>query len=214
MRLKRFVPLAAIAFVISSCAPGADTTRDQSGLPGPQPARSLYLSPVGFQADLVTPAGIHVKSNGQYKNAEQRTAASSAIDRYWYEVRQCSMTVVPAGEISARYLPEFPRHLSIEIANDWKVVEGPTTHRKMQAFPSRSRPGTWSTARREEDALFILVVPELNGLAPQMAGELNLWLAGSTSALQSDLSNACASLKCIRFSYDNAPSQAFSDCID
>lgn len=210
----RFVLLAAAALAISSCAPAADTSPDQSGLPPAEPARSLYLSPVGFDADLITPAGINVKTNGQYKTPAQRSAAAAAIDRYWYVVRQCSTTIVPTtGEIS-RLMLEFPRHLSIEIANDWKVVEGPTTHRKMQAFPSLSRPGTWSTARREEDALFILVVPELNGLAPQMAGELNLWLAGSTSALPSDLSNACSSLKCLRFNYDNAPSQAFSDCID
>jgi hypothetical protein len=214
MRPTRFVLLAAAAFAISSCAPAADTPSDQSGLPVAEPARSIYLSPVGFDADLKTPAGIHVKTNGQYKTPAQKSAAAAAIDRYWLEVRQCSMTIVPStGEI-ARLLLEFPLHLSIEIANDWKVVEGPTTHRKMQAFPSRSRPGTWSTARREEDALFILVVPELNGLAPQVAGELNLWLAGNTSALATDLSNACSLLKCIRFNYDNAPSQAFTDCID
>jgi hypothetical protein len=213
MRPARSLLLAVAAFTISSCAQGNDVSLAHLGITPAEPARPVYLSPTGFDADLITPAGIHVKTNGQYNTPAEKNATATAIDRYWLEVRKCSLTVVPKGELSERLLPEFPHHLSIEIANDWKVVEGPTTHRKMQAFPSRARPGAWSTARREEDALFILVVPELNGLAPQMAGELNLWLAGHTSSLESDLSNACSGLKCVHFKYNNAPSEAFSDCL-
>lgn len=212
MRPARSVLIALTAFAISSCAQGNDVSLAHLGITPAEPARPVYLSPTGFDADQITPAGIHVKTNGQYNTLAEKNAAATAIDRYWLEVRKCAQTIVPAGKLSALML-EFPHHLSIEIADDWKVVEGPTTHRKMQAFPSRARPGAWSTARREEDALFILVVPELNGLGPQMAGELNLWLAGNTSALESDLSNACSSLKCVRFRYNNAPSEAFSDCL-
>jgi hypothetical protein len=176
----------------------------------------MYLSPAGFKADLITPDGIHVKTNGQYKTEAQRKAAARAIDRYWDEVQKCAAEVVPPGDvyISKQLIPQFPKHLSIEIANNWQVVEGPATHRKMQAFPSFARPGTWSTARREEEALYVVVVPELNGLGQQMAGELNLWLAGNTSTMAGDLSNTCASIPCIKFAYGNSPSQAWNECVE
>ena len=95
------------------------------------------------------------------------------------------------------------------------MVEGPTTHRKMQAFPSLAHPGSWSTARRREDALQIVVVPELNGLGPQMVNELNLWLNKNANVPPTvDLVSACASVACVRFNYDNAPSQAWSQCVE
>jgi hypothetical protein len=166
-----------------------------------------------FTADLVTPAGFKVKTNGQYKTEAQTKAAAAAIDRYWTEIRDCSTTALKtSGTADAQpLLAEFPTHLSIEIANTWKVVEGPTTHRRMQAFPSLARPGGWSTARREEDELYILVVPELNGLGPQMAGELNLWLSRQTTLL-TDVASTCSSVPCLRFAYNNTPSQAWNEC--
>jgi len=167
-----------------------------------------------FTADLVTPAGFKVKTNGQYKTEQQIKAAAAAIDRYWSEIRDCATTALrTSGTADASQLvTEFPTHLSIEIANTWKVVEGPTTHRRMQAFPSLARPGGWSTARREEDELYILVVPELNGLGPQMAGELNLWLSRQTTLL-TDIASTCSSVPCLRFNYNNTPSQAWTECV-
>jgi hypothetical protein len=180
------------------------------------PAHAQYLSPSGFNADLITPAGIHVQTNGQYKTEAAKKSAAAAIDRYWDEVHRCADGVISPDERTFRekLIPEFPRHLSIEIANDWKIVVGPESHRKLQAFASDMRPGAFVTARREEEALYIKVVPELNGLGRQMAGELNLWLAGNTSAMATDLSNSCADLACVRFDYDNAPSQAWQDCTE
>ena len=173
----------------------------------------LDVPPEKFSPDLVTPAGFKVKTNGQYKTEAQMKAAAAAIDRYWSEIRNCAITALQtSGTADAQQLvAEFPTHLSIEIANTWKVVEGPTTHRRMQAFPSLARPGGWSTARREEDELYILVVPELNGLGPQMAGELNLWLSRQTT-LMTDIASTCSSVPCLRFSYNNAPSQAWNEC--
>jgi hypothetical protein len=174
----------------------------------------LDVPPEKFTADLVTPAGFKVKTNGQYKTEAQMKAAAAAIDRYWSEIRDCANTALQtSGSADARkLLAEFPSHLSIEIANTWKVVEGPTTHRRMQAFPSLARPGGWSTARREEDELYILVVPELNGMGPQMAGELNLWLSRQATLL-TDLASTCASVPCVRFNYNNTPSQAWNECV-
>ncbi|HEY6420315.1 MAG TPA: hypothetical protein VIX59_15065 [Candidatus Binataceae bacterium] len=211
-----------VTFALSSCA-----THDLSGptKPGqlaiasmitPDSERQVYLSPTGFDADLITPDGIHVKTNGQYKTESQKRAAAATIDRYWHEVRSCAVQQLPPGDtmLSGKLIPEFPGHLSIEIANQWHVIEGPVSHRKMQAFPSQVTPGAWVTARREEEALLVEVVPELIGLGRQMAGELNLWLAGNTSALPTDLANLCASVSCIRFDYDNSPSEAFGSCAD
>jgi hypothetical protein len=176
--------------------------------------RPLELSSSEFAADLVTATGIRVKTNGQYKTDASRNAAASAIDRYWGEVRACAVGVEPSGDTDVSGLiEEFPRHLALEIANNWKVVEGPTTHRRMQAFPSLAHPGSWSTARRQEDALYIVVVPELNGLGPQMVNELNLWLMKNASvAPTADLISACSSVACVRFNYNNLPSQAWNEC--
>lgn len=173
-----------------------------------------YLAPTGLDYDLVTPSGIHVKTNGQYKNGAARKAAAAAIDRYWRDVRECVMRVIPPGDttIAHKMLPEFPQHLSIEIADNWRIVQGPVTHRRQQAFPSERNLGALVTASREEEALYVRVVPELNGLARQMAGEVNLWFAGNTNLLPGDLSNVCADLPCHRFDYDNSPSQAWDDC--
>ncbi len=212
--IARRSPVVLIAMIISACAPGSNPQSEEPAAATQAPA--VYLSPAGFDADLITPAGIHVKTNGQYKTEAQKKSAASAIDRYWEEVHKCALTVVPPDDrfFSQKLIPTFPQHLSIEIANNWQVVEGPKTHRKMQAFPSLARPGSWSTARREEEALYVSVVPELNGLGPQMAGELNVWLSGNTSTAPGDLSNTCSSVSCIKFNYDNAPSQAWSDCVD
>ncbi len=176
---------------------------------------ALDVPPAKFSTDLVTPAGFKVKTNGQYKTGEQTKAATQAIDRYWSEVQKCATDALQTSGTAdaSQLLAEFPSHLSIEIANTWRVVEGPTTHRRMQAFPSLARPGTWSTARREEDELYIVVVPELNGLGPQMAGELNLWLSAQIT-MMTDIANTCSSVPCIRFSYKNAPSQAWNECVN
>ncbi len=214
LRIARWSPVVLIAMIISACATGSNPQSEEPAI-APEQAPAIYLSPAGFDADLVTPAGIHVKTNGQYKTEAEKKSAASAIDRYWEEVQKCALTVVPPDDkYFPKLIPQFPQHLSIEIANNWQVVEGPKTHRKMQAFPSLARPGSWSTARREEDALYVTVVPELNGLGPQMAGELNVWLAGNTSNAPGDLSNTCSSVACIKFNYNNAPSQAWSDCVD
>jgi len=176
--------------------------------------RPLELSPSEFALDMVTPAGIRVKTNGQYKTEAARNAAALAIDRYWNEVRSCAAGVERPGDMDVHDLTdEFPRHLAVEIANNWKVVEGPATHRRMQAFPSIARRGSWSTARRQEDALYIVVVPELSGLGPQMVNELNLWLMKNANVPPTaDLVGACASVACVRFNYNNAPSQTWNEC--
>jgi hypothetical protein len=187
---------------------------NQTGTPAEVGQRPLELSASEFAADLVTPAGIRVKTNGQYKTEASRNAAALAIDRYWSEVRACAGGVEPPGDTDVGDLiNEFPRHLAVEIANNWKVVEGPTTHRKMQAFPSIAHPGSWSTARRQQDSLYIDVVPELNGLGPQMVSELNLWLMKNANVPPTaDLASACASVACVKFNYNNAPSQTWNAC--
>ena len=191
-----------------------DYPSNDIGAPAQVGKRPLELSPSEFAADLLTPAGIRVKTNGQYKTENARNAAAAAIDRYWSEVRACAAGVERPGDTDVSYLiEEFPRHLAVEIANNWKVVEGPTTHRRMQAFPSLAHPGSWSTARRQEDALYIVVVPELNGLGQQMANELNLWLNRNANVPPTaDLVSACASVACVRFNYNNAPSQTWNEC--
>jgi hypothetical protein len=205
----------AAANVLAAC-PMQSTyyPRNQIGTEAEVGKRPLELSLSEFAADLVTPAGIRVKTNGQYRTEESRKAAALAIDRYWAEVRGCAVGVVPAGDTDAGDLiDEFPRHLAVEIASNWKVVEGPTTHRKMQAFPSLARPGSWSTARRQVDALYIVVVPELNGLGQQMVNELNLWLSKNANVPPTaELVDECASVACVRFNYNNTPSQAWSEC--
>jgi len=178
--------------------------------------RPLELSSSEFAADLVTATGIRVKTNGQYKTEASKKAAADAIDRYWGEVRACAVGVEPSNDTDVGGLiEEFPRHLAVEMANNWKVVEGPTTHRMMQAFPSIAHPGSWSTARRQEDALYIVVVPEMNGLGPQMVNELNLWLMKNANVPPTaDLVSACASVACVRFNYNNLPSQAWNQCLE
>jgi hypothetical protein len=226
---------ACLALVMTSCSDPADLLRKSlepaMKLPLPpmpsepqekqqpefemsQSPRQMYLAPTGSGYDLITPDGIHVKTNGQYKTEEQRKSAATAIDRYWRDVRRCALEIVPQSDTQIRdkLIPEFPRHLSIEIADDWRIVEGPVTHHRMQAFPSFRRPGAFATASRTEEALYVKVVPELNGLPRQMAGELNLWLGGNTNTLPNELSNVCADLPCYRFGYNNSPSQAWNDC--
>ena len=210
--LVRAALVAAVAGAIGCAAP--------AGNPTPAPAaikpRAMYLAPSAPGYDLITPDGIHVKTNGQYHGEAEQKAAAATIDRYWHDVRACAVKVIPPSDaqLRDRLLPEFPLHLSIEIANDWRIVEGPVTHRRQQAFPSLARPGAWSTASREEDALYVKVVPELNGLPRQMAGELNLWLGGNTNNLPTELSNVCTGLPCYTFGYNNSPSQSWADCRD
>ena len=207
---------AAISNALVACGPMQSTyyPLNDTGTPAEVGKRPLELSPTEFAADLITPAGIRVKTNGQYKTEAARKAAALAIDRYWNEVGTCAAGAEPPGDTDVRDLTdEFPRQLAVEIANNWKVVEGPTTHRRMQAFPSIARPGTWSTARRQEDALYIVVVPELNALGQQMVNELNLWLTKNANVPPTaDLVSACASVACVRFNYNNAPSQVWNEC--
>jgi hypothetical protein len=215
-RFRAAVLALAMSNALVACGPMQSTyyPLNETGTPAEVGKRPLELSPSEFQADLITPGGIRVKTNGQYNTEASRRAAALAIDRYWNEVRTCAVNAEPPGDTDVGDLTdEFPRQLAVEIANNWKVVEGPTTHRKMQAFPSIARPGTWSTARRQEDALYIVVVPELNGLGPQMVNELNLWLSKNANVPPPpDLLSACASVACVKFSYNNAPSQAWAEC--
>jgi hypothetical protein len=211
--------LGVLIMITGGCAPNLASiipAPPQMPTPPPieNPTRKIYLAPSGPGYDLITPDGIHVKTNGQYKTEATRKSAAATIDRYWHEVRECALGVIPTAdtELREKLLPEFPRHLSIEIADDWSLVKGPTTHRRMQAFPSLRRPGASVTANREEEALYVKVVPELTGLSRQMAGEVNLWLGGNTNSLPTELSNVCAGLPCYRFVYDNSPSEAWADC--
>ncbi len=217
-RVRR-VAVALFATAMSSALIACPTQStysplNQTGTAAEVGQRPLELSASEFAADLVTPAGIRVKTNGQYKTEASRNAAALAIDRYWSEVRACAGGVEPSGDTDVGDLiNEFPRHLAVDIANNWKVVEGPTTHRRMQAFPSIAHPGSWATARRQQDALYIVVVPELNGLGPQMVSELNLWLMKNANVPPTaDLASACASVACLRFNYNNAPSQTWNEC--
>jgi hypothetical protein len=195
-------------------AESAYNAQNNTGTAAEVGKRALELSSSEFAADMVTPTGIRVKTNGQYKTDASKKAVADAIDRYWGEVRACAVGVEPPGDTDVSGLiEEFPHHLAVEIANNWKVVEGPVTHRKMQAFPSIAHPGTWSTARRQEDALYIIVVPELNGLGPQMVNQLNLWLMKNANVPPTaDLVTACGSVACLRFNYNNLPSQAWNEC--
>ncbi len=217
----RSVSLAVFVLAMSTALIACETQStyyplNQTGTPAEVGTRALVLSNSEFAADMVTPLGIRVKTNGQYKTDASRKTVALAIDRYWNEVRACATGAEPPSDTDVRDLiDEFPRYLAVEIANNWKVVEGPTTHRRMQAFPSVAHPGSWSTARRREDALQIVVVPELNGLGPQMVNELNLWLNKNANVPPTvDLVSACASIACVRFNYDNAPSQAWSQCVE
>ena len=150
-RASAAVLVLAMTSALIACEPMQSTyyPRNETGAAAEVGNRPLDLSPTEFAADLVTPGGIRVKTNGQYKTEAARKAAALAIDRYWNEVRACAAGVEPPGDSDIRDLTQqFPRHLAVEIANNWKVVEGPTTHRRMQAFPSIARRGSWSTARR------------------------------------------------------------------
>ena len=164
--------------------------------------------------DLTSPSGIRIKTNGQYKTDAVRQSAAQTVDRYWRDLHQCALDVIGPGDktISDKLLPEFPSHLSIEVARDWKIMPGPVSQVPQQAFPSLTRPGAWVSASRTEEAMYVKVVPELNGLGRQMAGELNLFLSGHTSNMPTDFSNRCTNLPCHRFLYDNSPSQAWSNC--
>ena len=215
-RASAVVFALAISNALVACEPTQPTDYPPGGTGAPAEVgkRPLELSPTEFALDMVTPAGIRIKTNGQYKTEAARNVAALAIDRYWNEVRSCAAGVERPGDMDVHDLTdEFPRHLAVEIANNWKVVEGPTTHRRMQAFPSIARRGLWSTARRQEDALYIVVVPELNGLGPQMVNELNLWLMKNANVPPTaDLVGTCGSVACVRFNYNNAPSQTWNEC--
>src|ERR1700731_4117075 len=160
----RRVSIVVFALIASNALIGCETesaynAQNNTGTAAEVGKRALEMSSSEFAADMVTPTGIRVKTNGQYKTDASKKAVADAIDRYWGEVRACAVGAEPPGDTDVGGLiEEFPHHLAGEIANNWKVVEGPTTHRKMQAFPSIAHPGTWSTARRQEDALHIVVV--------------------------------------------------------
>ncbi|HYL57451.1 MAG TPA: hypothetical protein VEU51_01170 [Candidatus Acidoferrales bacterium] len=201
-----------IAFALAACGSTFQSSFGESAS-STTGAETRYRPPPGFKPDLVTPDGVSVQTNGQYKTEAQRKAAAAAIDKYWTEVQKCATTALGASDVSGS-VPEFPGHLSIEIANNWKVVEGPTTHRRTQAFPSLVHPGSWSTSLAKPDNIYILAVPELNGLGPQMAAELELWLKRNATTSVPDLANACLAMPCYRFDYDNAPSQAWRECVD
>jgi hypothetical protein len=214
MRFAALGPLAAFALALCACGP-IESSFDQSnsgiGL-NSRPVRQT-MPPPGFKPDLITPDGISVQTNGQYKTEAERKAAAAAINKYWADLEKCAATALGAGD-AVDAMREFPGHLSIEIANNWKVVEGPTTHRKTQAFPSLAHPGSWSMGLGKPDDVYILVVPELNGLGPQMVAELDWWLKRDTATPPIELSKECPALPCHRFYYDNAPSQAWNECVD
>lgn len=206
----------ALVLALVGCVQSTYYPQNQIGTEAEVGRRPLVMSSQEFAADMVTPLGIRVKTNGQYTTDASRKTVALAIDRYWGEVRECALKVEPPSDSDVTGLiDEFPRQLAVEISNNWKVVEGPTTHRRMQAFPSIAHPGSWSTARRQEDALYIEVVPELNGLGPQMVNELNLWLNKNADVTPAaDLVGACSSVPCLRFNYNNAPSQAWNQCVE
>jgi hypothetical protein len=206
----------ALALALVGCAESTYYPQNQTGTEAEVGKRPLVLSSQEFTADMVTPLGIRVKTNGQYTTEASKKTVALAIDRYWGEVRACALKVEPPGDSDVTGLiDEFPRQLAVDISSNWKVVEGPTSHRRMQAFPSLAHPGSWSTARRREDAIYVEVVPELNGLGPQMVNELNLWLNKYAAVTPTaDLVGACAKVPCLRFNYNNAPSQAWNQCVE
>src|ERR1035437_2609820 len=178
----RRAPAVVFAFAISNaliaCEPTESTgyPPNETGAPAEVgKARPLELASSEFALDMVTPAGIRVKTNGQYKTEAVSKAAALAIDRYWNEVRSCAAGVERPGDMDVRDLT--------------------------------------AAGRRQEDALYIVVVPELNGLGPQMVNELNLWLSKNANVPPTaDLVGACASVACVRFTFNNAPSAAWNEC--
>ena len=211
--------MAVFALVVSNALIGCETQStynplNKTGTPAEVGKRALSCRIRSSRLTWSRPQGFASRPTASIRPTHRGRRLRDAIDRYWDEVRTCATGVEPPGDTDVSGLiEEFPRHLAVEIANNWKVVEGPTTHRRMQAFPSIAHPGSWSTARRREDALQIVVVPELNGLGPQMVNELNLWLNKNANVPPTvDLVSACASVACVRFNYNNAPSQAWSQC--
>src|SRR5277367_3523781 len=120
MRRAVAVVLAfAVAGTLTACEP-TYYSQNNVGAPAEVGKRALELSSSEFAADLVTPAGMRVKTNGQYKTEDVRKAATGAIDRYWGEVRACAVGVERPGDTDVSDLiEEFPRHLAVEIADNW-----------------------------------------------------------------------------------------------
>ncbi|HZC47346.1 MAG TPA: hypothetical protein VE243_12775, partial [Candidatus Acidoferrum sp.] len=116
----RRVSIAALVLAVSNVLTACSTQSsynplNQTGTPAEVGARPLELSSSEFAADMVTPLGIRVKTNGQYKTEASRKAAALAIDRYWTEVRTCAVGVEPSSDPDVHDLiDEFPRHLAVE----------------------------------------------------------------------------------------------------
>ena len=92
--------LVAFAFMASNALIGCETQstyypQNNTGTAAEVGKRPLELSSSEFAADMVTPTGIRVKTNGQYKTDASKKAAADAIDRYWGEVRACAVGVEP-----------------------------------------------------------------------------------------------------------------------
>jgi len=182
IRRVSIVVLALIASnVLIGCEPQSTYTAENNTGTGPAEVgkRPLELSSSEFAPDLVTATGIRLKT----KRAVQDRRVEEGGGRCGRSLLGARFALVRSGSEPANdadvsgLIEEFPRHLAVEIANNWKVVEGPTTHRRMQAFSldcaSRGN-GPRRVGRRMR--FYIVVVPELNGLGPQMVNELNLWL--------------------------------------
>jgi len=116
--------LAAFALVMSSVLVACQTQStyyplNQTGTPAEVGTRPLMLSNSEFAADMVTPLGIRVKTNGQYKTDASRKTVALAIDRYWNEVRTCATGAEPPSDTDVHDLiDEFPRFLTVEIATE------------------------------------------------------------------------------------------------
>src|ERR1700684_3112570 len=93
----RRVSIVVFAFLVSNALIGCETQstspENNTGTSAEVGQRPLELSTSACAADLVTPTGIRVKTNGQYKTDASKKAAAEAIDRYWGEVRACAVGV-------------------------------------------------------------------------------------------------------------------------
>src|ERR1700730_10084896 len=125
----RRVSIAVFALIAANVLIGCETestykAQNNTGTAAEVGKRTLELSSSEFAADMVSPTGIRVKTNGQYKTDASKKAAADAIDRYWGEVRACAVGAEPPGDTDVSGLiEEFPHRLAVEIADNWKVVE-------------------------------------------------------------------------------------------
>ncbi|HEV2169821.1 MAG TPA: hypothetical protein VGR40_02680, partial [Candidatus Binatus sp.] len=73
--------VVALAFTLVGCVQSNYYAQNQTGTEAEVGKRPLVMANSEFAADLVTPLGIRVKTNGQYKTETARKTAARAIDR-------------------------------------------------------------------------------------------------------------------------------------